>query len=102
MVEVIVKGLGANSKKPRETGRAFLTASHAGVVFPAPRVPTPPPPPGTFLQLFNCATTLDACQLHDCVVAAERGGHSTSDGPDTPLHRTPVGLKSFDDRHHRR
>jgi hypothetical protein len=74
MVEVIAKGLGANSKKPRETGRAFLTASHAGVVFPAPRVPTPPPPPGTFLQLFNCATTLDACQLHDCVVAAERGG----------------------------
>ena len=92
MVEVMATGMGANSKKPRETGRAFPTPSHAGVVFPAPRVPTP-------LQTLscNCATVQPLRrppQLHGCVVAAERGeGHSTPDVPDTPLHRTPLGLK---------
>ena len=61
MVEVIAKGLGANSKKPREIGRAFLTASHAGVVFPAPRVPTA-------LQTLSC-NSATAPMPPGCVLA---------------------------------
>ena len=47
-------------------------------------------PPDTFLQQCNRS---DAAQLRACVVAAERGGHSTTDGPDTPLQSPPFSPK---------
>ena len=72
----------SNSKKLRKTGRAFLTPQHAGVVFPAPRVPTPLP--DTFLQLCNRATTPMPAS---CMVAwlqqnEERGGMKDSSSPE--------------------
>ena len=112
MVEVMATGMGANSKKPRESGRAFLTPSQAGVVFPAPRVPTLIQKPALPVRCFFCSAIswVSATYLRFSISAqnhpaplldasATRRFISTADGPDTPLHRTPISLKSFDDGH---
>ena len=74
MVEVMATGMGAKLQKTTRNWLGLSDRVTCRGSFSSPPGAYPPPPPGTFLQLFNRATTLDACQLHDCVVAAERGG----------------------------
>jgi hypothetical protein len=87
-------------KKLRETVRAFLTPSQAGVVFPAPRVPTliqkpalpACPIPFTDRQFHGYRTGTHALAPAQRAIQRSRSA-STANELDSPLASGPSSLK---------